>query len=253
MRIFLSNDDGINAPNLKITVEHLSKIAEVYVAVPETEHSSAGHGLSPHNPLWVREVELPGATKAWAVAGRPADCVKLAMAELLPVKPDLVVGGINPTPNLATEVQYSGTVTVAIEGYMHGLPSIAMSQAYRRCDTHEAAKCLVDVIKRWEKVGFSPLTMLNVNYPDLPFDQVKGYRYARQGWRWYGDAFETMHDPNGRMFYWLHCKNMVDGTERDTDLAAIDDGYVSITPLTFDATDYAMMAQMQQNDPFADK
>ena len=250
MRIFLSNDDGINAPSLQTTVEYLSTIAEVYVVVPELEHSSAGHGLSPHNPLWVREVAFPGTAGAWAVSGRPADCVKLAMAKLLPVKPDLVVGGINPTPNLATEIQYSGTVAVALEGYMHGFPSIAMSQAFHSCDTREAAKCLLDVIQRWEKANFEPVAMLNINYPDMPFSKIQGYRFARQGWRWYNDAFDEMADPRGNPFFWLHGKNLSDGEEQDSDLAAIEDGYVSITPLTFDATDYHMLQAFEKTDIF---
>lgn len=173
MIIFLSNDDGIQAPLLPITVEALSKIGDVYVCVPEKEFSSGGHGLSPHNPLWLREVQIPHAARAWTLSGTPADCVKFAFAKLLDVRPDLVVGGINPSPNMATEVLYSGTVAAAIEGCLHGIPSIAMSQNSSKCDPREAAKCLIDIIARWQRNGFQPTTTLSVNYPELPLGRSR--------------------------------------------------------------------------------
>ncbi len=246
MDILLSNDDGVNAPALSITVEALSKIGNVYVCVPEKESSSGGHGLSPHNPLWMRETAIPYAAKAWAFSGTPADCVKFAFAKLLPAKPDLVVGGINPSPNMATEVLYSGTVAVAVEGYLHGVPSIAMSQNSEQCNSHEASKCLIDIIERWKKGGFKPLTALSINYPELPFEDVQGYVLAAQGWRWYNDCFMEMKDPKGRTFYWMHGNNLLDGAEEGTDLFYIKKGYVPITPLSFDMTDYGMIEKLKE-------
>lgn len=250
MVVFLSNDDGINAPALPITAKALSEIGDVYICVPEKEFSSGGHGLSPRHPLWLREVDIPCAKKAWALSGTPADCVKFAFAKLLPVKPDLVVGGINPSPNMATEVLYSGTITVAVEGYLHGVPSIAMSQNSPRCNTFEAAKCLVDVIERWQKNGFKPVTTLSVNYPELSFKDIKGYAFAKQGWRWYNDCFVEMKDPKGCTFYWMHGNNMSDGEEEGTDLAYIKRGYVPITPISFDMTDYDMMDKFKNTSLF---
>jgi len=250
MVIFLSNDDGILAPALPVTVEALSKMGDVYVCVPEKEFSSGGHGLSPHHPLWLREVDIPHAKKAWALSGTPADCVKFAFAKLLPVRPDLVVGGINPSPNMATEVLYSGTVSVAVEGCLHGVPSIAMSQNSAKCDTHEAAKCLVDVVQRWRKNDFKPITALSVNYPELQFKDIQGYAFAKQGWRWYNDCFMEMKDPKGRTFYWMHGNNMSDGKEDGTDLAYMEKGYVPITPLSFDMTDYRMIDKFKDMNLF---
>lgn len=250
MIIFLSNDDGIQAPLLPITVEALSKIGDVYVCVPEKEFSSGGHGLSPHNPLWLREVQIPHAVRAWTLSGTPADCVKFAFAKLLDVRPDLVVGGINPSPNMATEVLYSGTVAAAIEGCLHGIPSIAMSQNSSKCDPREAAKCLIDIIVRWQRNGFQPTTTLSVNYPELPFGEIKGYAFARQGWRWYNDCFLEMQDPKGRIFYWMHGNNLSDRKEEGTDLAYMEKGYVPITPLSFDMTDYAMIDQLKKTTIF---
>ena len=246
----MSNDDGVGAPTLPVTVEALSKLGNVYVCVPERESSSGGHALSPHNPLWLREVDIPRAAKAWALSGTPADCVKFAFAKLLPVRPDLVVGGINPSPNMATEVLYSGTVAVAVEGYLHGVPSVAMSQNSAKCSTREAAKCLVDVIERWSASGFKPVTALSVNYPELPFQDVKGYAFAAQGWRWYNDCFMEMKDPKGRTFYWMHGNNLSDGAEEGTDLSYMEKGYVPLTPLSFDMTDYPMIEKLKNLDLF---
>ena len=248
MIILLSNDDGANAPALPLTVEALATLSDVYVCVPEQDFSSGAHALSPRKPLTLGKITIPYAKGAWKFSGTPADCVKFAFAKLLKEKPDLVVGGINPSPNLATEVIYSGTVSVALEGAMHGVPSIAMSQNSRQCDTKEAAKCLLDVIKRWKKAGFEPHTALSVNYPELPFTSTKGYIFARQGWRWYNDCFDQKQDSLGRLYYQLHGKNLTDGNDRDTDLYYISQGYIPITPLTWDMTDYQLMARMSGMD-----
>lgn len=249
MNILLSNDDGINAPTLKTTAVCLARLGEVYVVAPEFEQSSTGHGLTMHAPIRARETELPGSKRAWAVEGRPADCVKLALEKLLPFRPELVVAGINPSANLGTEIIYSGTVAAAMEGYLYGLPAISISAVERDAHIADAAECLLDIIRRWRAASFQPHSLLNVNYPACSRAAIQGYRLTKQGWRWYIDPFAKMKDPKGREFYWLHGSNLADNSdEPDSDLAAIRKGYVSITPMTFDTTDYQGLA-MWTNSP----
>ena len=209
MIILVTNDDGINAKGIHILAETLSKIATVYVAAPENNHSGAGHGLTVTVPLRANEVNFEGLSgKAWAINGTPADCVKLAMEHLLPERPDVVVSGINDGPNLGTDVLYSGTVAGAMEGHLHGLPAIAVSVSLRKRAQEANFQLAADVAGEFAAkfvAGELPCTMLNINVPGLVPEDVNGLKYTYQGWRWYNEAYDRRIDPHGRQYFCRSC------------------------------------------------
>jgi len=243
MRILVTNDDGIRAGGLVSLVEALSDDAEVLVVAPDRERSATGHGITVHHPLRVEETRVGRAgIQGWAVEGTPADCVKLAIDYLMPDPPDIVVSGINRGPNLGTDVLYSGTVSAALEGIIHDIPSLAVSlTTYSDPDYSHAAlvaRGLVHTISRGE---FPPDVLINVNVPALPPDLIQGYRIARLGTRRWQNVFEKRRDPRGRLYFWL-AGDVVDVPgEAGTDVEAIREGLISITPIHFDLTNYSIM------------
>ncbi|GAB4281738.1 MAG: 5'/3'-nucleotidase SurE [Oscillatoriaceae cyanobacterium] len=250
MKLLISNDDGVFALGVRVLADTLARAGhEVTVVCPDQERSATGHGLTMHQPIRAQIVEsiFAPAVKAWACSGTPADCVKLALWALLDTRPDWVLAGINQGQNLGTDVLYSGTVSAAMEGLFEGIPSIAFSLAsYTYTDFQPAADFARHLL---EQLGESPLplnTLLNVNFPAVPPEEIAGVTLTRQGVRRYVDIFEKRTDPRGKTYYWLAGELLEDvpqapdplvGERFPTDVQAIRDNYITITPLQYNLTD----------------
>jgi 5'-nucleotidase len=249
MLILLTNDDGIRAPGLAAALKVLRQLGEVHVVAPETVQSATGHGITIHGPLMTQEVRVDEETVGIAVEGRPADCVKLAVNALLPRKPDLVVSGINSGANVGINVIYSGTVAAAIEGAFLGLPSIALSLFMdgEIPDYARAAEVCLDTIRDLLKAGIAPGQVVSVNVPSLRGTQKpNGTKVVRQCTRPWDDLYEKRLTPNGKPYFWNTAKFVLKTTEEDTDVAALRDGYVTVTPLKFDLTSYDALTSLEE-------
>lgn len=239
--ILLTNDDGIDANGLAALASALDGLGTLAVVAPAQEQSAVGHSITVRDPVraqpWPFEVGS-GAVWARAVTGTPADCVKLGCQRLLPRRPDLVVSGINQGPNTAVNVIYSGTVSAATEATILGIPALAVSHVSwdPEADFEAAGRWARRLAERTLAEGLPPGILLNVNVPDLRSDEIKGVEITRQAKARWEEEFHERRDPLDRPYYWLGGEfiNLDEG--RDTDLAAIDAGYVSVTPLHHDMT-----------------
>ncbi|MFM5438521.1 5'/3'-nucleotidase SurE [Aeromonas enteropelogenes] len=234
MRILVSNDDGVHAEGIRVLSEALGACGEVIVVAPDRNRSGASHSLTLEVPLRVTRI---GETGFHAVKGTPTDCVHLAVNELVRPEPDMVVAGINHGANLGDDVIYSGTVAAATEGRHLGYPSIAISLVGK---THfaTAAHYAALLVKGLMKYPLPADQILNVNVPDLPLDQIKGIRVTRLGNRHRAESVICTEDPRGQPIYWIGPPGSQQDAGDGTDFAAIEQGYVSITPLTIDMTAY---------------
>ncbi|MBM4275777.1 MAG: 5'/3'-nucleotidase SurE [Deltaproteobacteria bacterium] len=247
MNILLTNDDGIFAPGLEALHRELKNLGQVAVVAPESEQSAVGHAISLATPLRVKQVALPGGGGGWAVTGTPADCVKIAIAELLPQPPDLVVSGINLGPNVGINVLYSGTVSAATEAAILGVKGVAVSlNTYKDADFDSAASLAGDLVRRLQQwPGWTNGVVLNINLPALPREQIRGVKVTRQDTGKLVERFQRRVDPRERVYYWLAEINEHRCVETDTDYAALQDGYVSITPIHFDLTHYTSLETLK--------
>lgn len=244
MHILLTNDDGILAPGIRALWQELSKVFRISVVAPDSEKSASSQAITVHHPIWVDKHPLDNQDIcAWRVGGTPTDCVKIALeALLLNDQPDIIVSGINQGSNLGTDVLYSGTVSAAIEGALHGLPSVAMSlDSWQSFDFTAAAKTARKVVETMMNKELPPNTLLNVNVPALPENQLKGIAITKLGIRSYENTFERRQDPRGRTYYWM--SGQVSETENapDSDIVAVKNGKISVTPIHFDLTNYGIM------------
>lgn len=245
MRILISNDDGIQAEGINELRISIQENNEIFVVAPDRERSATGHKITMHRPLRVKEWPYPGtASKGWAVDGTPADCVKLGLEALLPAPPDLVISGINFGPNLGTDVLYSGTVSAAIEGIINGIPAIAISLAsYEYHDFSFSGRLIKDMVMGLGK-DLPQRTLLNIN---MPPGAPRGIKVTRLGHRRYVNIFDKRIDPRGRVYFWMAGEPFdVDEDDPDTDVWAIREGYISITPVHFDLTDYRIMDHLKE-------
>ena len=240
MLILLTNDDGIRAPGLVAIYRELVKLGEVHVVAPETVQSATGHGITISTPLLTQRVTVEETFTGVAIDGRPADCVKLAVAKILPRAPDLVVSGINSGANVGINVLYSGTVAAAIEAAFLGLPSIALSLYLRShipVDYARTAELSLSVIRQILDAGLKPGHCASVNLPPLRAgENPTGVKVCRQCVKPWVDEYEERLDPRGRPYYWNSSVFTLVETEGDTDVAALRDGYITVTPLQFDLT-----------------
>jgi 5'-nucleotidase len=247
MLILLTNDDGIQAPGLVALYRELVKLGEVNVVAPETVQSATGHGITITTPLLTNRVTVQETFDGIAVDGRPADCVKVAIAKLLPRQPDLVVSGINSGANVGINVIYSGTVAAAIEAAFLGLPSIAVSLLLRSdvpVDYARAADQSRSTIEQILVAGLNPGQVVSVNLPALHrHEEPTGVRVVRQCTRPWIDTYEERSDPRGRKYYWNSSVWSLGESDDDTDVAALRDGYITITPLQFDMTHTFMLRE----------
>jgi len=238
MRILLTNDDGIHAPGL----ESLEKIAadlsdDIWVVAPETEQSGASHSLSLSDPLRMRKIN----DRRFAVRGTPTDCVLMAIKSIMPEAPDLVLSGVNRGQNIADDVTYSGTIAAAMEGTALGIPSIALSQAMNftagglkwQCGEYHGP----GLIKKFLKAGWEEGVLLNINFPDTEPDDIQGIEITRQGKRDLNlMRIDEREDARGQPYYWVGFNRSLSDPAHDTDLKAIYDSKISVTPLHLDLT-----------------
>ncbi len=247
MRILLTNDDGIGAAGITALWHELSKIADVTVVAPDVERSATSQAITVHSPIRVDRYYFDNPSiSGWRIGGTPADCVKLALETLMTEQPDIVVSGINHGPNLGTDVLYSGTVSAAIEGALHGLPAIAVSLDGRsNYNFGPAAEFTSHLVQNVIHHRLPPSTLLNVNVPALAAADLKGTMITKLGVRQYENSFERRHDPSGRMYYWMAGNVMESDNDADSDIIAIERAKISITPIHFDLTNYGVMQEIQ--------
>ncbi len=251
MLILLTNDDGIYAPGVRALRTELRKIGHVVVVAPATEQSAVGHSVTLKNPLIVQEILDENREKfGWAVEGRPADCVKLAIRELLPTAPDIIVSGLNAGGNAGINVLYSGTVAAAIDGAFFNVTSFACSLVF----TEGKGAPLPDYARgaaRARKVIEQILTyrprsgsLFNINVPDLDDAALRGLRTVPQNISSFEEAYDRRTDPRGRVYFWPHPDYSCPDPHPDTDITALADGYVTVTPLQFNLTHERLLEEM---------
>ncbi|MDP8237453.1 MAG: 5'/3'-nucleotidase SurE [Candidatus Hatepunaea meridiana] len=238
MRILLTNDDGIHSPGLKALKDTLSDLGELWIVAPVVEQSGVSHAFSLFSPLRVKKIILDGCNHCYAVHGTPVDSVKLALQEILPDLPDLVVSGINGGENTGVNIIYSGTVAAAMEGAMLGIPSIAVSLAsYHSTDYGVAA----DFTKRFASQILSNKlpngTMININVPALKPEQIKGVKVTFQAESHYEEEIEKRVDPRARDYYWIVGRNVLSKDGIGSDMEAVKNGYIAVTPIRVTQTD----------------
>jgi 5'-nucleotidase len=247
VRILLTNDDGIYAPGLQALRQELRQLGEVIVVAPATEQSGVGHSITLLTPLLVQEVsDSQGQFMGWAVEGRPADCVKLALLELLPDPPDLIISGINAGSNAGINVLYSGTVAAAIEGAFFQRTSIAVSLEYTKpkLDFPRAANLARQVIEQILAQEPPRGTLFNVNIPSFDKGPIRGIRLTAQNVAPYVEKFDRRVDPRGRVYFWTSPGLICPDPHPDTDVTALADGYITVTPLQFNLTHHGQLEQM---------
>ena len=248
MRILLTNDDGIHAPGLRAMRAELKKLGEVVVVAPATEQSAVGHSITLSTPLIVQQVfDESKEFVGWAVEGRPADCVKLALLELLPEPPDLVVSGLNAGANAGINMLYSGTVPAAIEGASFRQVSVACSQEYTKAappDFIPGAGLARRVIEQLLAHRPPPGSLFNVNLPSPERGPVRGIRAVPQNVAPYSERFDRRIDPRGRAYFWSTPEFGCPEPHPDTDVTALAEGYITVTPLQFDLTHQRQLEEM---------
>lgn len=250
MQILLSNDDGVHAWGLNVLFKHLKKIGQVSVVAPLDEKSTTGHSLTIHKPLRVHKLE----SGFYGVSGSPADCVYIGIREVMKEMPDIVISGINRGANLGQDIYYSGTVSAAREACILGIPSIAVStnvdfkkkKEDKEIHFETAARSVVKLLKEISYKSLPKYTLLNVNAPDLPYSQVKGFKPARQGFRFYSGTVLKRMDHRGKPYFWIGGQYKGYHNETGTDCRAVADRYVSITPVRLDCTDQSFLKKLEQ-------
>ena len=245
--ILITNDDGIYAPGILQLYKSLKEIGTVTVVAPLIEKSAVGHAITISDPLRVIEVERDGAFFGYAVNGTPADCVKLGIQCIIKDKPDLVVSGINLGPNTATNIIYSGTVSAAAEAVIIGIPAMAVSlTSFTSKDFSYAGKIAFQIANEILKNGLPEETLINVNVPAVPENEINDIIVTRQGKGRYQEAFDKRTDPNNRTYYWLTGKKMLLDKDPDVDDLATMNNNVSITPIHYDLTNYDFLKELNK-------
>jgi 5'-nucleotidase len=243
-RILVTNDDGIHAPGLRVLERVARKLSsDVWIVAPESEHSGASHALTLRRPLQVHRL----GARRYATSGTPTDCVLIAVKHLLEKKPpDLILSGVNRGANLGEDVIYSGTVAAALEGAMLGIPAIAFSQVRRASHVpfKTAETFAPEIIRRLTSMAWPTGLLVNVNFPALPATQVRGVRIGPQGRRLTGTQVKFANDPFAREVLWIGDFLTDETDDPATDLGAISEKMISVTPLQFDLTNHAMLGRI---------
>jgi 5'-nucleotidase len=238
MKILLTNDDGILAEGLIALHEELKEDFDLSVVAPETEMSAVGHAITLSNPLRVRRFKRNGVFFGYGVSGTPADCVKIGVQEIVQQQPAMIISGINLGSNLGIDLLYSGTVSAATEGAFLGIPSIAISLDTKNDpDFRFPARFSRRMIRFIMENGLREGTALNVNIPAIPENQIKGISFTTQDLVRQRDVYEKRNDPRGNVYYWLASQTPVEESMPNTDLKALMENRITITPITFDLTD----------------
>ncbi|MDO9367922.1 MAG: 5'/3'-nucleotidase SurE [Sphingopyxis sp.] len=249
MRILITNDDGYHAPGMAVLEAIARELSDdIWVCAPAEEQSGAGHSLTLSRPVRIRE----HGPRRWSCSGTPTDSVMMAIGKLMPEKPDLILSGVNRGANLGDDVTYSGTVSAAIEGALAGIPSIALSQVYAKegmgdaVPFEAAAAWGAQVLRPLIDMDMAPRTLINVNFPALPAAEVRGIRVTRQGFHDYArSSIVEGTDPRGYRYYWFGLHGIEHSPGHDSDLEAIADHYISVTPLHLDLTHDASLAALR--------
>ncbi|MBR5228502.1 MAG: 5'/3'-nucleotidase SurE [Firmicutes bacterium] len=257
MNILISNDDGISAKGMMVLTQALAEIPgnNVYVWGPDGQRSATGHGITTSKPITMSEVkDYPYATMAFKTSGTPADCVKSGIAimkKLYDVDIDIIFSGINHGPNIGTDVFYSGTIAAAAEGVFNGVPGVAFSLGTHTPTDEQLENCATLIKEVFEKAvpKINKDTVLNVNFPDVEPSQIKGIKVVKLGPREYDEAYDIRVSPSGQNYFWYKgdYKYYTDLPE-DLDAMATQDGYVTITPLRFEVTDFDLLDAMESLD-----
>ena len=247
MKILISNDDGIYSGGIRALVEGLVDENEVCVVAPDRERSATGHSLTLHRPLRLdEETHLEKVKAAYSTDGTPSDCVKIAIGAILKEPPEIVLSGINHGPNMGSDVLYSGTVSAAMEGAIFNIPSIAISLAdHKPQDFSSAVAFIKKLLKFIPQVKFPDRTLLNINVPALPLSEIAGIEITTLGVRPYNDYFVKRIDPRGRTYYWLAGEAIEENELPGTDVYAVRNNQISITPVTIHMTNQKMLPELK--------
>ena len=242
MKILLSNDDGYFALGLVTLAAHLSKLAEITVVAPERNRSGASNSLTLDRPLSVKRAN----NGFFYVNGTPTDCVHIALTGLMDSMPDMVISGINDGANMGDDTIYSGTVAAAMEGYLLGIPSIAVSMSQHHSTHFEtAARVAVELVQHHQKNGFSQPTLLNVNVPDIPYEELQGRTITRLGKRHKADPVIQLKTPRGETVYWVGAAGAPNDGGEGTDFYAVAHKQVSISPIQVDLTKHSQLDEIR--------
>ncbi len=238
--ILVTNDDGITAEGIKVLMEVAQEFGKVVVVAPDKPQSAMGHAITISKPLRLRKVDIFEGVEAYACSGTPVDCVKLATDKVLHRKPDLCVSGINHGSNASINIIYSGTLSAAMEASLEGIPAIGFSLLDYRADANmqPAKKFVRSIIRQVLNNGVISHQMLSVNIPALPEAAIKGIKICRQAKAKWTEEFDERTDPHGRKYYWLTGKFVNHDIAEDTDIHALEQGYVSVVPVQHDLTAY---------------
>jgi 5'-nucleotidase len=244
LKILVTNDDGIHSEGIIALARAVREVGEVTVIAPDRERSAIAHSVTLHRPLRVEKVKR----NYYAVDGTPADCVHLGVNGILPDRPDLLISGINKGGNLGDDVTYSGTVSAALEGTLLGIPSFAISLVSRSHFKFETAARFAGKVARYiARKGLPKEVFLNINVPNLDAKDVKSYRITRQGrWLHNGGKIVEKIDPRGRKYYWIGGGPLVSEPRGNTDIEAVSNSHISITPLHIDLTHHASIEEMRK-------
>lgn len=248
MKILVSNDDGIDSPGIYALVKELQKIGDVTVVAPDRQQSAVGHSLTISSPLRATPFKRNGEMFGYAINGTPSDSVKLALAGLLDDKPDIVVSGINHGKNTGVNILYSGTVSAATEGMLSGVKSMAVSLDNHSWEANmtSAAKYAAKVAKELPNIDLPEDTLLNMNVPDIPFDEIRGIKLVRHADSYWKDKFEERRDPFNTKYYWFSGEYQSLHDKKGTDDYAIRNNYVSITPIQYNLTNFHFLEQLSK-------
>lgn len=250
MKILVTNDDGIFAEGIYKLAKNLSKKHEVFVVAPDRQRSATGHAITMHHPLRAQQIKFFDTDiSAWSVDGTPSDCIKLALEAILSEKPDFVISGINDGPNLGTDVLYSGTVSAAIEGAIHGIKSMAISMAYtKNIDFDIGAEFAYEMVEKFSEKSLPNDTLLNINIPDCKKNDIPGAKITSLGIRKYKNSFIERVDPRGQSYYWLGGEVIEEAQDENSDIKCVKDKYISVTPIHYDLTKYDLIETIEKWD-----
>jgi len=242
MKILLSNDDGYFAPGLSVLASHLAKLAEITIVAPERNRSGASNSLTLDRPLSVKKA----SNGFFYVNGTPTDCVHIALTGLMDSIPDMVISGINDGANMGDDTIYSGTVAAAMEGFLLDIPSFAVSMSQHDAKHFEtAARVAVELVQNYQKTGFASPTLLNINVPDVPYDELKGRTITRLGKRHKAEPVMQLKTPRGEVVYWVGAAGQPNDGGEGTDFYAVAHQQVSISPIQVDLTKHSQMNELK--------
>lgn len=247
--ILVTNDDGIHAGGIRALIDAVKHLGRVVVVAPDKPQSGMGHAITLNEPLRLKPSSLFGDIEAYACSGTPVDCVKLAKDKILHTKPDLCVSGINHGSNSSINIIYSGTMSAAMEAGIEGIPAVGFSLLNYAADADfsAAAQYAAIIAEQILHVGLPPATLLNVNIPDLPANEIQGIRICRQAHAKWEEEYDERLDPHNRPYYWLTGRFVNYDQGEDTDEWALTHGYVSVVPVQYDLTAHHAMAFFNQN------